>query len=80
MQLQLNLSHGSTKSMRNFCGINPGKDPSKFRILVACEESQAVTIQLRKLGFDAWSCELLNDFAGEFDPEYWSADTILTEQ
>ena len=24
--------------------------------------------------------ELLNDFAGEFDPEYWSADTILTEQ
>ena len=42
MQLQLNLSHGSTKSMRNFCGINPGKDPSKFRILVACEESQMI--------------------------------------
>jgi hypothetical protein len=27
------------------------------RILVACEESQAVTIEFRKLGFEAWSCD-----------------------
>ena len=31
----------------------------KLRILVACEESQAVTIELRRLGHDAFSCDLL---------------------
>lgn len=30
-----------------------------MKILVACEESQAVTIELRKLGYDAYSCDLL---------------------
>ena len=29
------------------------------RILVACEESQAVTKAFRKLGYDAFSCDLL---------------------
>ena len=29
------------------------------RILIACEESQAVTIAFRKLGYDAFSCDLL---------------------
>lgn len=29
-----------------------------MRILVACEESQAVTIELRKLGHEAFSCDL----------------------
>jgi len=28
------------------------------RILVACEESQAVTIEFRKLGFEAFSCDI----------------------
>jgi hypothetical protein len=28
-----------------------------MKILVACEESQAVTIELRKLGHEAWSCD-----------------------
>lgn len=28
------------------------------RVLVACEESQAVTIELRKLGHEAYSCDL----------------------
>lgn len=28
------------------------------KVLVACEESQAVTIELRKLGISAWSCDL----------------------
>ena len=31
----------------------------KQKILVACEESQAVTIELRKLGYEAYSCDLL---------------------
>ena len=30
-----------------------------MRILVACEESQAVTKELRKLGYEAYSCDLL---------------------
>lgn len=30
-----------------------------MRILVACEESQAVTMELRGLGHEAWSCDLL---------------------
>jgi site-specific DNA-cytosine methylase len=30
-----------------------------MRILIACEESQAVTIEFRKLGHEAFSCDLL---------------------
>lgn len=30
-----------------------------MRILVGCEESQAVTIELRKLGHEAYSCDIL---------------------
>ena len=30
----------------------------KFRALVACEESQAVTIELRKRGWEAYSCDI----------------------
>lgn len=30
-----------------------------MRVLVACEESQAVTIEFRKLGHEAYSCDLL---------------------
>ena len=30
-----------------------------MKILVACEESQAVTKELRKLGHEAFSCDLL---------------------
>lgn len=29
-----------------------------MKILVACEESQAVTIELRRLGHEAYSCDL----------------------
>jgi hypothetical protein len=38
------------------------------RILVACEESQAVTIELRKLGHDAFSCDLQDCSGGH--PEW----------
>jgi hypothetical protein len=32
---------------------------TKIRVLIACEESQAVTKAFRKLGFEAFSCDLL---------------------
>ena len=35
------------------------RNPSDIRVLVACEESQAVTIEFRKLGFNAYSCDIL---------------------
>ncbi len=34
-------------------------NPNEINILVGCEESQAITIELRKLGFNAFSCDLL---------------------
>jgi hypothetical protein len=40
----------------------------KLNILVACEESQAVTKQLRLLGHNAYSCDLLKCSGGH--PEW----------
>ena len=37
---------------------------SNLKILIACEESQAVTIEFRKLGFDAYSCDLMDCSGG----------------
>tara|TARA_R110002072_G_scaffold906_3_gene7218 strand:+ start:507 stop:1151 length:645 start_codon:yes stop_codon:yes gene_type:complete len=39
-----------------------------MKILVACEESQAVTVELRKLGHEAFSCDLLEQSGGH--PEW----------
>ena len=39
-----------------------------MNVLVACEESQAVTIELRKLGHNAFSCDLQNCSGGH--PEW----------
>jgi len=39
-----------------------------MKILVGCEESQAVTIELRKLGHEAYSCDLLECSGGK--PEW----------
>ena len=39
-----------------------------MKILVACEESQAVTIELRKLGHEAFSCDLHESSGGH--PEW----------
>ena len=39
-----------------------------MKILVACEESQAVTIELRKLGHDAYSCDIIECSGGH--PEW----------
>jgi len=39
-----------------------------MRVLVACEESQAVTIELRRLGHEAYSCDIQNCSGGH--PEW----------
>ena len=35
-----------------------------MKILVACEESQAVTIEMRKLGHEAYSCDIIEHSGG----------------
>lgn len=32
---------------------------SKYKVLIGCEESQAITKEFRELGFEAYSCDLL---------------------
>ena len=46
-----------------------------MRILVACEESQAVTVELRALGHEAYSCDLLECSGGH--PEWHLQQDIL---
>lgn len=46
-----------------------------MNILVACEESQAVTIELRKLGHVAFSCDLEPESGGH--PEWHSQQDVL---
>ena len=46
-----------------------------MRILVACEESQAVTIQLRRLGHKAYSCDLIPCSGGH--PEWHIMQDVL---
>ena len=41
----------------NGTGLSDGKGLT-MKILVACEESQAVTIEFRKLGHEAYSCDI----------------------
>jgi len=47
----------------------------KLDILVGCEESQAVTMELRNLGVNAYSCDILN--ASGNLPQYHIKDDIL---
>jgi hypothetical protein len=46
-----------------------------MKILVACEESQAVTIELRKLGHEAYSCDLLPCSGGK--PEWHLQQSVF---
>ena len=46
-----------------------------MKILVACEESQAVTIELRKLGHEAYSCDIIECSGGH--PEWHIQDDVL---
>ena len=47
----------------------------KMKILVACEESQAVTVELRKLGHEAFSCDIIECSGGH--PEWHIMDDVL---
>ena len=46
-----------------------------MRILVACEESQAVTIELRRLGHEAYSCDIIECSGGH--PEWHIMQDVL---
>ena len=46
-----------------------------MKVLVACEESQAVTIEFRKLGFEAYSCDIIDCSGGK--PEWHIKDDVL---
>ena len=46
-----------------------------MNILVACEESQAVTIELRALGHNAFSCDILECSGGH--PEWHIKDDVI---
>ena len=47
----------------------------RMNILVACEESQAVTIELRKLGHNAFSCDIIECSGGH--PEWHIKQDVL---
>ena len=57
------------------------KKPSEIRVLVACEESQAVTIEFRKLGFEAYSCDIQECSGGHPEWHYQCNifDVLLNE-
>ena len=46
-----------------------------MKILVACEESQAVTIELRKFGHEAYSCDIIECSGGH--PEWHIMQDVL---
>ena len=46
-----------------------------MKFLVACEESQAVTIEARKLGHEAFSCDIIDQSGGH--PEWHIKDDVL---
>lgn len=45
----------------------PDEEEIRLKILVACEESQAVTIELRKLGHEAYSCDIIPCSGGHLE-------------
>lgn len=46
-----------------------------MKVLVACEESQAVTIELRALGIEAYSCDIIECSGGH--PEWHISQDVL---
>ena len=49
-----------------------------MRILVACEESQAVTKELRRLGHEAYSCDIIDQSGGH--PEWHIMQDVIPTQ
>jgi len=50
---------------------------SKMKVLIACEESQAVCIEFRKLGHEAYSCDILDCSGGH--PEWHIKGDVLEQ-
>jgi hypothetical protein len=48
---------------------------SEIKVLVACEESQAVTIEFRKLGIEAYSCDI-QECSGGFPEFHFQKDVF----
>lgn len=48
--------------------VEPKPTPRGMKVLVACEESQAVTKELRQLGHEAYSCDIIDQSGGH--PEW----------
>jgi hypothetical protein len=46
-----------------------------MKVLIACEESQVVTIEFRKLGHEAFSCDIIDCSGGH--PEWHIKDDVL---
>ena len=44
------------------------RDPASINVLIGCEESQSVTLEFRKFGINAFSCDLLH--CTGWHPEY----------
>jgi hypothetical protein len=53
----------------------PQPTPVGMKILVACEESQAVTKELRRLGHEAYSCDIVEQSGGH--PEWHIMQDVL---
>lgn len=51
------------------------KDPSKIKVLVACEESQRVCMAFRDRGFEAYSCDIQEPSGGH--PEWHIRDDAV---
>ena len=51
------------------------KNTNSLKILVACEESQAVTSELRRLGHEAYSCDIIDQSGGH--PEWHIMQDVI---
>ena len=69
----------NNSSFNSFCamGNNFRKiiKASSEKVLIACEESQAVTIEFRKLGIEAYSCDII-DCSGGYPEWHIKGDAI----
>lgn len=48
---------------------------SRKKVIIACEESQIITIEMRKLGIEAYSCDIIDCSGGH--PEWHIKDDVL---
>ena len=58
-----------------FLGIVNNEEGDTMKVLVACEESQAVTTELRKLGHEAYSCDIIECSGGH--PEWHIMQDVI---